>query len=47
MVVQTSIKIHLSMESRLFPFCEYVEKNILGSLKTPVCVSVSNFVHVK
>ncbi len=24
--------------SRFFPFCEYVEENTLGSLKTPVCV---------
>ncbi len=29
------------------PMAPYVEENTLGSLKTPVCVSVSNFVHVK
>ena len=32
----------LFRKSRLFPFCEYVEENTLGSLKTPVCVSASN-----
>ncbi len=25
-----------------FSFCEYVEENTLGSLKAPLCVSVSN-----
>ncbi len=34
-------------KSLLCPLCEYVEENALGSLKTAVCVSVSNFVHVK
>ena len=50
LLLQWSLGLHInlpSMESRLFIFCEYVEENTLGSLKTPECVSVSNFVHVK
>ncbi len=37
----------ITMEFRLFPFCEYIEEDMLGSLKTTVCVSASIFVHVE
>ncbi len=28
-------------------FCEYIEEDMLGSLKTPICVSASIFVPVE
>ena len=41
------ITIRFVMGSLLFPFCEYIEEDMFGYIKTPVYVSASIFVHVE